>query len=378
MTLRANQLVVPAVLTLLGLSTLIVGGCATLGYYAQSVGGQMRVLSRAQPIERVLHDPATPAEIRARLAAIQRIRSFAIDELHLPDNGSYTHYADLGRPYVVWNVYATPELSLKPKQWCFPVAGCVTYRGYFDQASAEEYAAALAREGYDVYVAGVNAYSTLGWFRDPVFNSVLRRSEASIAGLIFHELAHQRLYVRDDTAFNESFAMAVELEGARRWLSRDPDRYACPECETLDMARQLEEYLAGKQRHEQFVELLGRARARLEALYASARGAGEQRAGKQQIFAGLREEYALLREEWGGYDGYDQWFGRPLNNAHLASVGIYHQYLPAFQALLEEHAGDLKAFYRDALRIGRLSGERRRVALRSLIGRVAGAATTNS
>lgn len=378
MTLRLNNLVIPAVLGTLGLSTTLVGGCAALGYYAQSVGGQMQVMSRAQPIDRVLDDPATPTEIKARLAAIKRIRKFAIDELRLPDNGSYTHYADLGRPYVVWNVYATPELSLQPKQWCFPVAGCVTYRGYFNQAGAEEYAAELRREGYDVYVAGVNAYSTLGWFRDPVFNTVLRRSEANVAGLIFHELAHQRLYVRDDTAFNESFAMAVELEGARRWLSRDPERYSCPECDGIDMARQLDDYLTDKQRHEQFAELLGRFRAQLEALYVSATGISEKRSEKLKIFERLREDYALLRETWGGYGGYDKWFDRPLNNAHLASVGIYHQYLPAFQALLEEHSGDFKSFYREVARLGGLPADRRRAALKSLTGRVADTAPANS
>lgn len=356
--MRPKKLLIPALLGVAGLA-ISVGGCAALGYYAQSVGGQMQVLSRAKPIQLVLNDPTTPPEVKARLSLIQRIRAFAIKELNLPDNGSYTHYADIGRPYVVWNVYATPELSLSPKQWCFPVVGCVTYRGYFNQQSAEEYAAALRREGYDVYVAGVSAYSTLGWFRDPVFNNVMQRPEASVAGLIFHELAHQRLYIHNDTAFNESFAMAVELEGARRWLSRDPESYACADCEPIDMAAQLEDYLSDKRRHEQFVALLNEHRRQLEAVYSSTRSVAEKRAAKRDVFKSIQEQYATLKAEWGGYSGYDRWFARKLNNAHLVSVGIYHQHVPAFQALLREHEGDLKKFYRAVERISALpTGER--------------------
>ena len=350
--------------------TLFATSCANLGYYSQAVTGQLDILARTRTIAELLDDspvvgaepyaapqPLAPA-VKARLATVLRVRDFATQTLALPDNDSYRVYADLDRAQVAWNVVATPEFSLTPKEWCFPVAGCVPYRGYFSHKRAQQFADELRDERLDVRVAGVAAYSTLGWFRDPVFSTQLRRSDNDIAALIFHELAHQKLYLRGDATFNESFATTVEIEGMHRWLAQGNDKAA------------LDNYLLDRTRHTQFVDLLLKYRTRLEALYASplpddARdGVGsprrelaveeQMRAAKARDFEALRAEYALLREHWDGYKGYDTWFTQDLNNAHLASVGLYHQYVPAFQALLASVHGDLPAFYRLARDLSRL------------------------
>jgi predicted aminopeptidase len=346
-------------LTLLSLAAPALSACATVAYYAQAAGGQLEILARARPIAELLDDaPATDVpgalaappvapQLKARLATVLRVRAFATQELHLPDNGSYTEYADLERAQVAWNVVATPEFSLKPKEWCFPVAGCVPYRGYFARERAARLAEELHAEQLDVRIQPVAAYSTLGWFRDPVLNTQLRRSDAEIAGVIFHELAHQRLYLAGDAAFNESFATAVELEGLRRWLEASGERTA------------FDARLTERTRQAQFVALVMEHRARLAALYATTLGAAEMRAAKQKTFEELRAAYADLRARWGGYDGYDAWFAQDLNNAHLAGIGLYHQHLPAFQALLAQVHGDLPAFYRAARALSRLpEGER--------------------
>jgi len=329
---------------------LLTAGCSTLSYYGQAVGGQLDILARTRPISEVLDDrladgtvtpPVTPA-VKVRLTAVLQIRDFATKALHLPDNGSYRVYADLDRAQVAWNVVATPEFSLTPKEWCFLIAGCVPYRGYFSRANAEQFAKSLKQEQLDVRIAGVAAYSTLGWFRDPVFSTQLRRSDADIAALIFHELAHQQLYLSGDAAFNESFATTVELEGMRRWLEQRNDAAA------------KENYLRDSVRHAEFVALLLKFRTRLEVLYASPLSANQMRTAKARDFAALRAEYAELRQQWGGYDGYDIWFAQDLNNAHLASVVLYNQYVPAFQQLLANMQGDLPEFYRQARTLSHL------------------------
>ncbi len=342
---------------------LFVTGCATVGYYGQAVIGQLDILARTRTIAELLDDgpaasteagvstaPLAPAT-KARLVTILRVRDFATQALALPDNGSYRVYADIDRSQVAWNVVATPEFSFIPKEWCFPVAGCVPYRGYFSQQRAERFARELRDERLDVRVAGVSAYSTLGWFRDPVFSTQLRRSDSHIAAIIFHELAHQELYLRGDTTFNESFATAVEIEGMRRWLVHSGDKTA------------LDKYLRDKTRHAAFVELLLKYRARLEATYSSPLPEEQMRAAKARDYLALRSEYAELRKQWGGYDGYDSRFAQDLNNAHLASIGLYHQHVPAFQALLASVQGDLPAFYRLARALSRLPKEERAVRL---------------
>lgn len=329
-------------------------GCASPLYYAQAVTGEVEILASRRPIEEVLADPATPPATKRQLELVQRLRDFASRALQLPDNRSFRTYVDLERPYVVWDVFATPELSLKPKQWCFVVAGCVPYRGYFTRAAAEQFAAKLKHKGYDVYVGGVPAYSTLGWFNDPVLNTFIHRSEADLAGLLFHELAHQKLYVSGDTAFNESFATAVELEGVRRWFQQSRN------------ARETEDYLKKVKRREEFFALVLRHRARLAEVYASKRSDADKRAAKARELEALRHDYALLKAKWNGYTAFDNWFKLDLNNAHLAAIGLYTQYVPAFQALLAQQGGHLTGFYRVVEKIASLPKKNRAKALRSL------------
>ncbi len=329
-------------------------GCAKLGYYTQAIGGQLEILSKRQPIETLLEDPKTDAQLRSQLAAVLAMRAFASNDLALPDNKSYRTYVDLKRQYAVWNVFAAPELSLTPLQWCFVVVGCINYRGYFSPAGADKFADKLRQQGYDVYVGGVTAYSTLGWFRDPVLNTMLRNSETDVAALIFHELAHQRVYLRDDTVFNESFAVTVEREGVKRWLARSGSQ------------EQFQRYLVRKQRHEQFVDLVMRFRQRLIELYATTKPEAEKRRIKANLFTELRADYVRLKQSWNEYEGYDEWFARDLNNAHLVPLGLYHEYVPAFHALLTQHNGDLQAFYQAVEEIGKLPKAQRLARLQSL------------
>jgi predicted aminopeptidase len=346
------------------LMTALLSGCSTLGYYSQAIGGQLDILARTRPISELLAD--TPAddpqataaplapELKARLATVLKVRAFATEALALPDNGSYSVYADLGRPMVAWNVIATPEFSLTPREWCYPFAGCVPYRGYFARARAERFAAELRRERLDVRVAGVAAYSTLGWFRDPVLNTHLRHDDAELAALIFHELAHQIVYVPGDAVFNESFATTVEIEGLRRWLVAHGDPAA------------FESHHAARRRHAEFVALVLDTRAQLVAVYAAPDGDEAKRAAKRRQFEALRADYAHLKERWGGDDRYDHWFAQDLNNAHLVTVGLYHQHVPAFQALLAEVHEDLPAFYRAVRALSRLSESARQSRLAAL------------
>jgi predicted aminopeptidase len=341
---------------LLALLAPLLAGCANLGYYAQALGGQLEVLSRARPIDAWLADPAVAPELKAKLTRVQHVRAFAARELGLPDNPGYSQYADLERPFAVWNVYAAPEFSLTPREWCFLVVGCIAYRGYFTRAAANEYASELRAHGYDVYVGGVAAYSTLGWFDDPLLNTVLHRPETELAGILFHELAHQKLFVRGDTAFNESFAMTVEREGVRRWLA-DQGR-----------TEQFAAYAERLKRHEQFMELVRHYRQRLETLYAATSPDDVMRAEKALVFDELRRDYEKLKKTWGGYGGFDGWFAQNPGNAHLAAIGMYHHYVPAFEALLARHGGDLAAFYRHAADLARLPPGEREAQLAVLAG----------
>lgn len=314
-------------------AALLVTSCGTLGYYAQSIGGQSELMAARRPIVEVIADPATAPGLRDRLEAVLRIREFASRELALPDNGSYRSFADLHRRYVVWNVFATGPFEIAPRQWCFPVAGCVSYRGYFAEADARAFALRLEREGLDVFVSGVPAYSTLGWFDDPVLNTFIHYPPAELARLVFHELAHQVVYVRDDSVFNESFAVAVELEGVRRWLAAHG---------TAEERRRFERQ---RPMREAFTALALGYREKLGALYASDADEAAKRAGKRALFAELAREHAALKAEWGGFAGYEPWLGARANNASLASIGVYNQQVPAFQALLASVDGDLARFY---------------------------------
>jgi predicted aminopeptidase len=328
------------------LAMLPLAGC----YALQAAVGQADVLSRSEPIAEVMADPQTPEVVRARLALTQEARAFAVQELGLPDARSFRKYADLGRPYAVWNVVATPEFSVEPRRWCFPVAGCVAYRGYFDEAQASAQAGRLARRGDDVAVGGVATYSTLGRLPDPVFNTMLGWAEARFVGTIFHELAHERLYVAGDSEFSEAFASVVEREGLRRWLLARGD------------VAGLERVAASAAREAAFAALLRSARERLEQLYASGADAGTLRLEKQREFGRLKFEYSLLRARWKDYPGYDAWFARTLNNAHLAAVATYHDCVPGLRRELEA-AGSLPAFYARATELAELPLQERRAAV---------------
>jgi predicted aminopeptidase len=320
---------------------LALSGCQTLSYYAQAVGGQFELMRKAQPVSEWIADPATPAALRERLELAERMRAFASRELKLPDNGSYRSYARLDRPYVVWNVFAAPEFSVNPIESCFPVAGCVDYRGFFARADAERYAAELRAKGLDVFSYGVPAYSTLGWFDDPLLSTFIGYPDWELARLMFHELAHQLVYVKGDTTFNESFAVTVEDEGVRRWLDFE------------GRGAELAAFRQAEARKRAFVGLIEDARARLAHVYAEPLAPDAMRAAKQAEFARLAERYAALKERWGGYSGYDRLMAEP-NNALLASISAYTQLVPAFRRELAAVHGDLGAFYARVKALARL------------------------
>jgi predicted aminopeptidase len=299
---------------------LFCSGCETLSYYTQAIGGQLNLIGAARPLDAWLGDPATPADLRQRLQTAQRIREFASRELGLPDNGSYMSYADLGRPFVVWNVFAAPEFSVEPKRACFPFTGCVPYRGFFAEGAARDEAAKLKREGLDVYLGGVLAYSTLGWFNDPLLSTFIRYPDAQVARLVFHELAHQMVYAKGDTTFNESFAVVVEDEGVRRWL------------ESEGRTSELEAFHAAQARKRVFADRVKATRARLAAIYASG-------ASKEEMREKKRAEFDRLRAEFPGA------VPAAPNNAFLASIALYTEMVPGFERLLAESHGDLKQFY---------------------------------
>lgn len=325
------------------LSTL---SCANLGYYARATQGHFSLLTHRKPIAGLIYEPDLNPELRNNLTKVLRIRDFASRELNLPENGSYRSYVDVKRPHVVWNVVATPEFDLRPVQWCFPVAGCVNYRGFFSHEEAGAFAEDLRKKGNDVYLYGVNAYSTLGWFDDPVLSTFFTRSEEDLAGLIFHELSHQLVYVKNDSTFNESFAKAVEIEGVSRWLAANGEE------------EKIQEYLRDSRRQDEFVHLVSGYQRMLGALFAEPIDDARKRQRKGELFQELREAYGDLKESWGGYRGYDRWFAE-LNNAKIASISTYYTHVPAFQALLRKNRGNLAAFYLEAQKVGRLSPKKR-------------------
>jgi len=322
-------------------------GCGT-PYLMQAAAGEWHVMRAREPIARVIADPQTPATLRARLTLVSEARAFASSELELPDNRSYRTYADIGRDYVVWNVVATPEFSVVPRHWCFPVAGCVSYRGYFHESAARKFAAGMAHQGFDVAIDPVPAYSTLGKFADPVLSSMLRYGDDELVATIFHELAHQLLYVKDDSAFNEAFATTVEDAGLERWLVQHGS------------TQRMQAFRDDAAREEQFLKLLAGARAQLAALYASGASPQQMRARKQQILTALGEAiHAFEKREHVSYPLYDQWIAEGLNNARLASVATYYDCVPGFKRLLAKEHGDLPAFYAAARALAKLPRKER-------------------
>jgi predicted aminopeptidase len=354
------------VLLMTGLACAL-GACSSVGYYSQSINGHLEVLRVARPIDDWLDDPATPADLRSRLAKVREIRRFAARELGLPDNRSYTSYADLKRPYVVWSVFATPELSLQLRQWCFPVVGCVSYRGYYNKEDADDFAASLRMNGDDVYVGGIPAYSTLGYTNDPVLSTFIGFSEGEVARLIFHELAHQVVYVQGDTTFNESFAVAVEEEGVKRWFRHE----AAVEGAQSDAAALTYQQMTGRKR--EFTAMLTRHRAALEEAYDHAKGSAAKRAAKKAEFTALHDDYEARKHDpksaFYNTTAYDRYFALNLNNANLAAVATYSQRVPAFAKLIEEEQGDLRRFYKDVEALAKLPAVERNARLDGLAGR---------
>jgi predicted aminopeptidase len=337
---------------------LLIAGCSTAGYLAQSVNGHLGVVRAARPVSDWLADEQTPDALKQRLMLTQRMRDFAVRELHLPDNASYRRYADLKRNAAVWNVVATAELSLTLKTWCFPVVGCVGYRGYFDRADADAEAAALRAQGLEVNVYGVPAYSTLGklpgaLFADPLLNTFLRYPEGELARLIFHELSHQVAYAADDTVFNESFATAVERTGGARWLAEQGGEAARLEYTQFDARR------------NDFRALTRRYRDKLEALFQSGASDAEKRIGKAALMAQLRADHQALKAgAWAGYTGFDAWFANA-NNASLGVMAAYNELVPDFERLLEREGRDFTRFYAQVQRLASLPKTQRRAELKN-------------
>jgi predicted aminopeptidase len=337
-------------LTVVAFLLMMLSGCGTL-YVAQAARGQWQVMHARRPIAKVIADPGTPDAVKARLTEVSAARDFASRELALPDNSSYRTYADVKRPYVVWNVVAAPEFSVEPKRWCFPIAGCVAYRGYFTEEKARKFAQRLRAQGFDVFVGGVPAYSTLGKFADPVLNTMLGYGDSELAAIVFHELSHQLVYVAGDSEFNEAFAVTVEETGLQRWLKRKGHE------------DDLQRYQSRRSRQQQFVALFTRTRSRLAKLYSQKLPEETMRERKKEIFASLDGDLRRLEKRFGVRSGYRDWAEDGLNNAHLASVATYYDCLPGFERLLSQLGGDLPSFYGAVREIARKPHDERHALL---------------
>ena len=330
---------------------LVLSGCETVSYYKQAITGQYQIFSRQSSIKKLMERQDTPAALKDRFKLVLELRDFAQTQLGLPVDGHYLKYADINRKHVVWNVYAAPELSLEQKTWWYPAVGKLKYRGYFSEARATNYAARLERQYWDVYVSGIDAYSTLGWFKESLLNTFIHDPEADFAETLFHELAHQRLFISGDTDFNEAFATVIGQEGARRWLR------------TRATTNALEDYAVLLRRENDFVNLVQATRQKLKAIYDSQQPDDAKRKAKSETIEGLRRDYQEMKTRWGGYSGYDQWFSKPLNNAQLNTVATYHDLVPAFQRLLAAHGGNLDSFYKEVEQLEKLGKEERRQRL---------------
>lgn len=341
-----------------------VTGCTSVSYYAQSLQGHVEIMAARKSVAGLIDNPTTPEPLRTRMEEASAIRQFASDSLGLPDNNSYRSYVDIGRDYVTVAVFAAPEFSLAPMTWCVPVYGCVPYRGYFSREAAAETAAGLKSRGLDVYVSGIIAYSTLGWSSDPLLSTMLRQDETYLAGLIFHELAHQRVYVSGDSAFNEAFAVAVETTGVKRWLRHSGNLAG------------LRRYEAENRRIDEFHALVAQARSELARIYSEPGSIERKRTAKAAAIERLRKRYRQMRDgRWGGYRRYDAWFDAPIDNAKLAATTVYSDQVPAFLRLFDLCSGDYPRFYAAVRRIGALDKDQRDDALKAANGCGAGRGT---
>ncbi|MGA2564372.1 MAG: aminopeptidase [Steroidobacteraceae bacterium] len=355
----------------IALSLLLCGALSGCGvaYMTQAAQGQLSLMRARRAIPAVLADPGTSPELRTRLQLVQDARAFASSALLLPDNRSYRSYSDLHRPYAVWNVVAAPEFSIEPRHWCFPFTGCIAYRGYFHERSARRYARSLAARGNDVLVYGVAAYSTLGHFADPVLNTMMEYGDLELVSTLFHELAHQLVYVSGDSEFNESFAVTVEREGLRRWLA------------ARDRSAELAEYLERRQALEQIDGVFTAGRAQLGRLYGKSLSSARMRERKRARLETIAQNVRALEQQYGLHTIYDEWIAQGLNNAHLASIATYTGCVPGFQRLLAAQAGALPAFYSAVRELARDSQARRALChdhALNVSGEAQGAATEAS
>jgi predicted aminopeptidase len=338
------------------LTALFLCGCQTAHFYRQAACGQWEMLSRQRPISDVLLSANADSRLKMKLTLALEIREFAQTNLQLTVGNHYLHYADLGRPYAVWNVCAAPELSLQPKTWSFPIIGAASYRGYFSERDAVDYARSLKRDGLEVCVGGVETYSTLGWFRDPILNTFINDPETDLAEVLFHELAHQKLFVPGDSDFNEAFATAVAQEGLRRWFEREqrPELFA--------------RYQAEARQQRVFTDLILETIQKLDSVYNDISLSKEtKRARKAEIIQELRSKHQSMKEQWGGESPFDGWVQSPINNAKLGTVATYYGLVPAFEALLKTNGGDLPRFYAAVKDISKLPRSAREARLWSYV-----------
>ncbi len=333
----------------------LTSSCSDTAYLMQCVKGHFSIMSQAKPIEDILQKSSEQQSVRDQLVKVVSLRSFAVDSLHLPDNGSYHEYVDLNRPYAVWNLVVAPELSLQLNQWCFPVVGCVTYRGYFDKATAQTMANRFSLSGFDVDIYGVQAYSTLNWFDDPVLNTFLDQDESRLAALLFHEMAHQIVYVKNDTVFNESFAKTIEIVGLGRWFKQSGSD------------EDWNNYLLKEEQSTDFHQFLSKIRDDLHRVYDSSQNNQQKRLAKRDIFIRAFKNYEDLKARWNGYDGFDSWMNQGLNNARLSSMATYYDLVPAFQSLYNHVDNDLDRFYAEVSKLAALPAETRRSKLESYL-----------
>ncbi len=338
------------------LMAVVLSGCEAVGFYRQAIAGQYQILAHQKPIDTLIADPSTPAKLRERFEEVLKIRQFAVDELKEPLDGNYLKYTDLHRPCVVWTVVVAPALALEPKTWWFPIAGRVSYRGYFSEDAARRYANKWEKQGWDVDVGSVTTYSTLGWFRDPLLNTFIYESESDLADTIFHELAHRQLYVAGDSDFNEAFATAVAAEGVRRWYlaAQNPKAY--------------EDYLESRRRDNEFIKLVLATRNRLQPVYSDAKlSDAEKLKRKETVIADMRADYEKMKSRWGETkSGYDNWFAQPINNAKLNYIATYYDLVPGFQAVLKQQGGDMQKFFQATAALAKLPLDKRHAALSSL------------
>ncbi len=314
------------------LFTVLISGCSTVHYYAQSIQGQFEIIQKRQNISHLLDNNDLSNSLRKKLETVLELREFSINQLGLPNNNSYLSYADLERNFVIWNIFATEEFSLYPIKWCYLIVGCLDYRGYFLESDAKQHATVLKEQGYDIYLGGVSAYSTLGWFDDPVLNTMLRWSDIQLATVMFHELAHQQLYIKNDTEFNESYAEAVATIGVIKWLEQSPDNNL------------LFEYMQSKSQEKQFIALIMKYKSLLSELYLSETSKELMRGQKEVIFKQMEDEYKMLSRHW-RKDHYTHWFSTGLNNAKLAAIVTYRQYTSSFISIFNKLDRDLDRFY---------------------------------